>query len=734
MAPNCPDFQTAFDRWPAPALILGADLVVLACNSAYEMVAPVDRKNLLGRQLLEAFPGTGEVQSSLLLGSFNRALRTGQTDQIAELQYAVASPRGGELALRRWTVTNVPLRDDDGAIWGILHCPLEVSGFPSWRETVTSFSPANTGVPQTAVSPLELATILDVERKRLHHMFHQAPGFICVLSGPQHVFELANAAYYQLVGHREIIGHALSEVLPEVVTQGFLAKLDRVYQTGEPFIGKAMPIELQRDAGGPLELRHIDLVYQPIFDTDQYVTGIFVQGNDVSEAHRLSQEVAFQAAHDPLTGLINRREFARLTQTITAPGPHVLLYLDIDNFKIVNDRCGHAAGDGLLQEVTIALSSVVGDSGILARLGGDEFAFVRSNCDVDDAISLADKLRSAVKHVDFIWQGKRYGVTLSVGVASFSEAEGTTFETALGLADAACFLAKESGRDRTKLAVPSDDDIWKQFSDMDNATRLQQAIRDDRIELFGQRIYDLSQSGSEPSGFVEVLARLRDANGALIPPGGFIPAAERFGLIEALDRHIIAKALAHLQGRVGSQRAAQCYFINISAVTLSASGFDDFVANLLAVHPEVRASQICFEVTETAALSDVRRSAAAMRKLADTGIRFALDDFGSGMASFSYLQQLPVHFVKIDGEFVQSLRENPASSIIVESVARLAASMGMQTIAEFVEVSELTGLLQGLGVQYGQGYALHCPEELDSATSPDMPPEHGARSDPGEVS
>lgn len=416
-----------------------------------------------------------------------------------------------------------------------------------------------------------------------------------------------------------------------------------------------------------------------------------------------------------MTGLLNRREFSKLTEHIEGPGPHALLYMDLDHFKIVNDRCGHAAGDSLLREVAVVLRALSGEDAILARLGGDEFALLRPNCNADMAVALAQELRAAVRSIDFVWRGRRYGVTLSVGVASFQQPDGISFETALGLADAACFLAKEHGRDRVKLALPSDEDVWTQLSDMDNVTRLKEAIRDDRIVLYGQRIYPLNDGDKEATRSFEVLSRLRDLDGTLIPPAGFIPAAERFGLIEELDRHIIATAFAHLAGLDSKTRKSVCYFLNLSGVTLSSASFPGFIEKLLVAHPDVLASQICFEVTETAALSDTRRSADAMRRLSDFGFRFALDDFGSGMASFSYLQQLPVKYVKIDGEFIKDVQTNPANAIIVEAVAKLAKCMNIQAVAECIESCELLPVLRSLGIQYGQGFALRAPEDLDAA-------------------
>ena len=551
--------------------------------------------------------------------------------------------------------------------------------------------------------------LLQAERDRLWRLFQQAPGFICILHGSQHVFELANDAYYQLVGHREIIGHVLAEVLPEVVSQGFLEKLDRVYRTGQPFIGRALPIQLQRVAGGELEQRYIDLIYQPIFDADQNVTGIFVQGNDVTEAYTLAQEIAYQAAHDSLTGLWNRRGFSRQMEAIEGPGPHALLYMDIDHFKIVNDRCGHAAGDSLLVEVTNTLKRRCNDNDVLARLGGDEFALVRRDCDLQTAFELAHELRAGVRELDFVWQGRRHSVTLSVGVAAFGAAPSAPVETALGFADAACFLAKEKGRNRVQVAELTDDEVRQQQHDMDSIGRLKDAIAEERIVLYAQRIDNLNRR--ERQTYYEILARLRNSDGTIVPPIRFIPAAERFGLIGDLDRHIVGKVFTYLAGKQGAPNMPRL-FVNLSAATLSSPGFRGFIDRMMAAHPVVRPPDVCFEVTETAAVTNIRRTAAAMADLREKGFEFALDDFGSGMASFSYLKQLPVTFVKIDGEFTKSVATDSASAAIVESVAKVARSMNMHTMAESVECSELVPRLRELGVDYVQGYAIHKPEPL----------------------
>ncbi|MGE4336831.1 MAG: putative bifunctional diguanylate cyclase/phosphodiesterase, partial [Pigmentiphaga sp.] len=506
---------------------------------------------------------------------------------------------------------------------------------------------------------------------------------------------------------------------------------------------------LQRQTFGALEQRYIDLVYQPIREPDGEISGIFVQGHDVTDACQLAQELSYQASHDPLTGLLNRREFERrvtalleadaghpkdpatiewLTERQPLPAieseppvdgvqesrPHVLMYLDLDLFKIINDHCGHGAGDELLRQVSDLLRRHVRSSDILARLGGDEFALVLRRCPMYAAERVANQLRQAVSDLVFIWQGRRYGVSLSVGLAAFGVPLGVSFQVALSQADAACFLAKEKGRNRVQVYRAEDDEAHRQLHDMDWASRLRDCLAEDRVILYVQRIVGLQGERTATPAW-EVLARLREPDGNLVAPGVFIPAAERFGLMPTLDRHIIRKAFAMLHELPAHQRDDARYFINVSGRTFSQDDLPSFVQGLLLEFPRLRPEHICFEVTETAAVSNPALTARAMQHLVDQGFRFALDDFGSGMSSFAYLRQLPVQYVKIDGEFVRNILHDPVDSAMVEAVAKVARLMGIQTVAEFVESVEVLDRLVSLGVDYGQGFALHRPQPLADA-------------------
>jgi diguanylate cyclase (GGDEF)-like protein len=543
---------------------------------------------------------------------------------------------------------------------------------------------------------------------------------MCVLRGPNHVFELANDAYYALVGKRSIIGKNVRQVMPELISQGFVDTLDTVYKTGEPFVGRALPIQFQSKNEQTPTQRFIDFIYQPIRDGNDNVNGIFVQGHDVTEAHQLARKIHYQAAHDPLTGLVNRRELARQAQalTVTEPlpphqqKPHALLYLDLDQFKIINDRCGHAAGDALLRQVAKLLSDHVRDSDILARMGGDEFALVLKHCQARHATMQAERLRNAIQKLVFVWNGQRYGISISVGIAVFRCLDTNSFNQALSLADAACFLAKEKGRNRVQMYHTSDAELIRQQRDMDWAARLRDCLEQGRIQLYGQRIVDLRADSNSTIERWELLARLVDEQGSVVAPGTFIPAAERYGLMPTLDRHVIRLAFTALHALPVEQRERTVFFINMSGMTLSDESLPESIEQMLNALPGLDPRSVCFEITETAAMSNLAASRAAMLRLIALGFSFALDDFGSGVSSFAYLRQLPVRYIKIDGEFITHLEHDPVSRAMVEAMTKVAHTMKIETVGEFVENEDIARMLRELGIDYGQGFGLHKPEPM----------------------
>ena len=781
-AENLERFRQVFEKSPNAYLLLAPDFTILACNEAYERHVGRLREHLVGRPLFDVFPVANPAQRQRLQASLAWVFRERRRHTLPLMRYPVAhvaTLANDDHAGRFWTVTHVPILNAAGEVECILSHPADIAELTRLRRAdAEAATPAALDPVAVAASPASqwvsgMQQLSGAERQYLQQLFKQAPGFVCVLQGPQHRVELANDAFYQLIGHRSVQGHELARALPEVVEQGFLAKLDAVLATGQPQVGRAIPLSLQREKEGPLEPRYIDLVFQPIREADDTVSGIFVQGHDVTDAHELAQALAYQAAHDPLTGLLNRREFAARVEAMLERGPqppaagpsvpeppaadpvvaepfalpqvpvvpmiaegsidvardanvgttgrHVLLYFDLDQFKIVNDQWGHAAGDELLRQVAALLQHKVRTTDILARLGGDEFALVLCDCPPDAALRVAQQLRQAIDALVFLWQGQRYGVSLSVGLVAFGPALGLGFELALSHADAACFLAKEKGRNRIQVFHPADDELHRRHREMGWVARLHDCLAQDRVVLYAQRIVPM-QPGLGAELTWELLARLQEPDGSLVLPAAFIPAAERFGLMPALDRHILRKVFAHLHHLPAPLRKSTRYFVNVSGSTLNQEDLPRFVQSLLATYPRVLPQQVCFEVTETAAVSNLAATACAMQQLVDQGFRFALDDFGSGMASFAYLRQLPVQYVKIDGEFVRDILSDPVDDAMVQAVAKVARTMGIQTVAEFVESRAIQERLLALGVDYGQGFGLDYPRPLAEVLADPVPP------------
>jgi diguanylate cyclase (GGDEF)-like protein/PAS domain S-box-containing protein len=440
--------------------------------------------------------------------------------------------------------------------------------------------------------------------------------------------------------------------------------------------------------------------------------------HDKTTEREFVTRLSWQASHDALTGIVNRREFEiRLGKALDRlshqSGEHSLMFLDLDQFKVVNDTCGHAAGDQLLRQISVSLQENLDARGLLARLGGDEFGVLLEDCDANSAVAIAECLRLAVQELKFVWNGCTFSISASIGLVHVEEAG--AIEETLQAADIACYMAKEKGRNRVQVYHPSDSELVQRVGEMAWVQRIRNGLDEQRFCLFAQEIRALS--GNEPDhSHVELLLRLRDEDGKLVAPASFMPAAERYGLMPLIDRWVVRTAFALLGSRLSSPdlvRLSSCA-INLSGATFGDDDFIDYVRRQFEIH-QVPPELICFEITETSAIANLSSAKRFIQALKKLGCRFSLDDFGTGMSSFSYLKHLPVDIIKIDGGFVTEMLNSKMDRAMVEAIVHIAGVMGKSTIAEFVESNEVLEALREIGVDYAQGYAIGKPSPFAEA-------------------
>jgi diguanylate cyclase (GGDEF)-like protein/PAS domain S-box-containing protein len=448
----------------------------------------------------------------------------------------------------------------------------------------------------------------------------------------------------------------------------------------------------------------------PIRDRAGNLIGAVMVFHDVSKERRLHRALHYQASHDALTGLINRREFEnRLTAAVEnarqdAGSRHALLYLDLDQFKLVNDTCGHPAGDQLLKQITGVLQSRVRSGDTLARLGGDEFGILLQSCSLDQALRIAESLRQAIRDFRFIWQDGVLEVGASIGIVEITN-DTPTVANVMSAADVACYSAKDLGRNRVQLYKP--DDVPERHREMHWVSKLARACDESRFELFFQPIVPIGATLHEREHF-ELMLRLRDESGALVTPAEFIPAAERYNVMPAIDRWVVRQALDRLVHRIGAGVKPFTIAVNLSGTSLNDERFLEYLIAELS-NNELAAGAMCFEITETAAIANLGNVVYFMRELKARGCHFALDDFGSGLSSFMYLKTLPVDYLKIDGQFVENVTRDRVDRSMVEAISQVGKTMGIQTIAERVESPEVLAELGRLGVGYAQGFHIAKP-------------------------
>ncbi|MDF0555785.1 EAL domain-containing protein [Kamptonema sp. UHCC 0994] len=481
----------------------------------------------------------------------------------------------------------------------------------------------------------------------------------------------------------------------------------------------------------------IDHSAAPIYASSGQIMGAILVFRNVTQARNLSHQLTWQATHDRLTRLINRHEFERLLEEAVASSKilnkqHVLCYLDLDKFKIINDTCGHAAGDELLRQVTALLKSKVQGTDILARLGGDEFGLLLYKSSINRAVEVADSLRNQIQNFRFAWEGKTFTISVSIGLVAIGSNDvdmacHVGSANVLSAADAACYAAKSKGCNRLHIYKADDSDMARQFGETQWVGRINQALEENRFCLYSQTIAPLAE---DCIGEIhcEILLRMLDETGEIVSPASFMPAAERYNLMPAIDRWVIRKlfsSLANSSLKIGDRKSngkgkianpKSIYAVNLSGASINDDTFIKFLQEqftLYRVPPQI----ICFEITETVAIANLSKAVQFIQELKKLGCSFALDDFGSGMCSFAYLKNLPVDYLKIDGYFVKDIANDPIADAMVEAINRIGHIMGIKTIAEFVSSEAILERIKEIGVDYAQGYIITKPQPLTEIIS-----------------
>ncbi|WP_245423094.1 EAL domain-containing protein [Shewanella frigidimarina] len=530
--------------------------------------------------------------------------------------------------------------------------------------------------------------------------------FITNVSG---IIEHVNPKFTDITGYTaaEVIGKKANVFRSSYTPDSVYQKLWATILSGQQWSG-----ELQNSKKNG-ELFWAQVCVVPVTNDGAITHFIGIQV-DVTTARLASQKIAYQATHDMLTGLINRYEFENLlAQCILSSQQdkttHTLIFLDLDQFKIINDTCGHMAGDEMLCQLGLLLSKHIKPKDILARLGGDEFAILMMQCSLEQAQSTAHNILELIANYQFLWEKNIFSISASIGVAEINSQTKNTKEILICV-DSACYAAKDLGRNRIHLYQLDDELLAKRDGEFRWVHELKYALNENRFELYAQPIVSLLDPTQKR--IYEILLRLRTRSGDIAPPGAFLPVAERYNLSEAIDRWVVDHTLIWMELHFQHLGDIDHLAINLSGASLGSSALLSHIMQQITLH-HLPPSMIKFEITETAAISNLRDATLFIKTLCEFGCQFALDDFGSGLSSFAYLKNLPVTTLKIDGMFVKDILDDPIDEAMVKSINDIGHVMGMKTIAEFVENDAIRQRLKDMGVDFAQGYEIGRPVPID---------------------
>jgi diguanylate cyclase (GGDEF)-like protein/PAS domain S-box-containing protein len=663
---------------------------ILHANRQFASFVGVDRVELMGRRLGDLVP---PEYSELVTENIRRRL-------------------AGEPAAERYEIEMVGLQGQISRL-EITSATIEYEGEPALLVTGVEIIPTQT-VPALKQLPVEAAAAASESPAHLHALDSLAESIIATdLEGR---ITYLNAAAERLTGTDSTA--ALGKTLEEIV--GLVDETERrvLNDPVRQALTSGAPVNLSRRAllvsRANESERSIELSASPIRNADNIVTGAVVLLHDVTELRGIARQMSYQAAHDALTGLVNRREFERRLEESVASGNrgdghHVLCYLDLDHFKVVNDSSGHLAGDNMLREVAKLLRDAVRDSDTVARLGGDEFGLLLIGCPLEKARQIADDVCRAVGEYRFVWKDRIFNIGVSVGLVEISRESGS-IEEVLTAADSACYVAKKQGSGRVVVYSARDEAQARHSGEIQWLQKLQGALKENRFQLYCQAIESAQVSdGNGPA--MEVLVRMRDEAGNEVHPLDFIRAAERYRLMGLIDRWVVQTTLAALGRGAIAVPADRSVAINISGQTLADAQFPEFVVQCLD-STGANPAQVCFEIAESAVIANMDHARRFIGVLHGMGCQFALDGFGAGVGSFSNLKTLPMDFLKIDGSFTRNLARDTVNQAMVAAMIKMARTLNFKVIAEQLEDPATLDAAKRMGVDYVQGYAIARPQPL----------------------
>jgi diguanylate cyclase (GGDEF)-like protein/PAS domain S-box-containing protein len=660
--------------------------VILYANRQFASFIGVDRVELIGRRLADLVP---PEYSELVSENIRRRL----AGEAAAERYEIDMV-GLHGQMSRLEITSNPVDYDKGA--ALLITGVEI--IPTQTTRALRLPEEGGGAAtQLALNSLAEAIIATDKDGRINYMNPAAEALTGVEAGSasgkllEEIVSLVDETDRRL----------LSDPVHQALTTGAAVNLSR------------RALLVSRSSGSE---RSIELSASPMRNSARELVGAVVMLHDVTELRGLARQMSYQATHDALTGLVNRREFERrLEEAIESghrgDGQHVLCYLDLDRFKLVNDTSGHLAGDSMLREVAKLLRDAVRDSDTVGRLGGDEFGLLLIGCPLEKARQIADDLCRAVADHRFVWKDKIFNIGVSVGLVEISRESGT-LEELLAAADTACYVAKKQGSGRVAVYSARDEALARHTGEIQWLQRLQSALKENRFHLYQQVIVPVHDTDSGPA--MEVLVRLQDEAGHELPPSEFMRAAERYRLMGLVDRWVVQTTLSALGRGAIPVPGHRSVAINISGQTLGDVQFLEFVVECLDT-TGVAPSQVCFEITESAVIANLDHARRFVGVLHGMGCQFALDDFGSGVGSFSNLKNLPLDYLKIDGSFMRNLGRDSVNQAMVTAMIELARTLNFKVIAEQVEDTAAVDAARRMGVDYLQGYAIGRPQPLSLA-------------------